>query len=142
MREGTVNSTRSYAKWWVLLFALLIVAIIAGGIMFGLRQRDGGNSIEITPPPPTASALEIYLSGCVANEGIYTFSDDSSIRDILQGSGGITGNADPDSVKIYIPAGENSTAQPQKININTAEAWLLEALPGIGPTLAQRIKDH
>jgi competence ComEA-like helix-hairpin-helix protein len=30
----------------------------------------------------------------------------------------------------------------QKININTADPWLLEALPGIGDTLAQRIVDY
>ena len=28
------------------------------------------------------------------------------------------------------------------ININRAETWLLEALTGIGPTLAQRIVDY
>jgi comEA protein len=32
--------------------------------------------------------------------------------------------------------------QPQKVDINRAEAWLLEALPGIGETLAQRIIDY
>ncbi len=32
--------------------------------------------------------------------------------------------------------------EPQKIDINRAEAWLLEALPGIGKTLAQRIIDY
>lgn len=32
--------------------------------------------------------------------------------------------------------------QPQKININRAEVWLLMALPGIGETLAQRIVDY
>jgi comEA protein len=32
--------------------------------------------------------------------------------------------------------------QPQKIDINRAEAWLLEALPGIGPTKAQAIIDY
>ena len=31
--------------------------------------------------------------------------------------------------------------QPQRININRAEAWLLEALPGIGETRAQAIID-
>jgi competence ComEA-like helix-hairpin-helix protein len=34
---------------------------------------------------------------------------------------------------------ENET---QKININRAEAWLLEALPGIGPSKAQAIIDY
>jgi competence protein ComEA len=31
---------------------------------------------------------------------------------------------------------------PQKVNINTAEVWLLGSLPGIGETLAQRIVDY
>jgi comEA protein len=36
--------------------------------------------------------------------------------------------------------GEANTAElPQKIDINRAEAWLLEALPGIGPSKAQAI---
>jgi competence protein ComEA len=33
----------------------------------------------------------------------------------------------------------NPAEQPQKIDINRAEAWLLEALPGIGPSKAQAI---
>lgn len=32
-----------------------------------------------------------------------------------------------------------SQVNPQKIDINRAEAWLLEALPGIGPSKAQAI---
>jgi competence ComEA-like helix-hairpin-helix protein len=38
------------------------------------------------------------------------------------------------------PEGEvNPAEQPQKIDINRAEAWLLDALPGIGPSKAQAI---
>jgi comEA protein len=36
-------------------------------------------------------------------------------------------------------SGEVSQLNPQKIDINRAEAWLLEALPGIGPSKAQAI---
>ena len=32
--------------------------------------------------------------------------------------------------------------QPQKINLNRAEAWLLEALPEIGESRAQAIIDY
>ncbi len=38
--------------------------------------------------------------------------------------------------------GEGEEQSPQKIDINRAEPWLLEALPGIGETLAQRIVDY
>jgi comEA protein len=38
--------------------------------------------------------------------------------------------------------GVSQEDQPQKIDINRAEAWLLEALPSIGPTKAQAIIDY
>jgi competence protein ComEA len=89
------------------------------------------------------STLEVYLSGGVANEGIYTFSEDSSLRNVLQTAGGITEEADLASIRIHIPTTDESLLiEPQKVNINRAEAWLLEALPGIGATLAQRIIEY
>jgi competence protein ComEA len=57
-----------------------------------------------------------------------------------------------DGQQIYVPRqGEgNLPVQPPsvqrssdlRVNINTADAAALETLPGIGPTLAQRILDH
>lgn len=44
-------------------------------------------------------------------------------------------------LELYIP-GEGETRLPQKMDINRAEPWLLEALPGIGEVLAQRIVDY
>jgi comEA protein len=51
-------------------------------------------------------------------------------------------------VEISLSPELDSTAEvrqgesPQKIDINRAEAWLLEALPGIGPSKAQAIIDY
>ncbi len=50
-------------------------------------------------------------------------------------------NANLSGLRLYIPSmGEEQ--EPQKIDINRAEVWLLKALPGIGETLAQRIVDY
>jgi len=44
-------------------------------------------------------------------------------------------------VRIDVPP-TSEKPQPQKININTAEAWLLEALPEIGEVTARNIIDY
>ena len=60
------------------------------------------------------------------------------IEDIIQAAGGTTDSADLRQIKLYIPDGEEAEP-PQKIDINRAEAWLLEALPGIAETKARAI---
>ncbi len=46
-----------------------------------------------------------------------------------------------DSLQLNVPEA-NAAETPQKININRAEAWLLEALPGIGSAKAKAIIDY
>ena len=53
----------------------------------------------------------------------------------------MTSNGKPDNLQLSIPA-TGVTSTPQKINVNRAEAWLLEALPGIGPTKSKAIIDY
>jgi len=64
-----------------------------------------------------------------------------SIDDLLQAAGGATAAADPDGIKLHIPSIDETEA-PQKVNLNRAEVWLLQALPGIGETRAQAIIDY
>jgi competence protein ComEA len=126
---------------YLFVTVFLLAAAIAGGIMLGL-QRRGHQPVEIVlsqAEPPQQNG-ELYIGGAVANPGIYRWQADDTLQTILFDSG-VEAEADLSHIEIYIPqAGE--TASAQKININRAEPWLLEALPGIGEVLAQRIVDY
>jgi competence protein ComEA len=126
---------------YLFITVFLLVAAITGGIMLGL-QRRGNQPMEIvlsqTESPQQAG--EMYIGGAVANPGIYPWQADDTLQTVLL-EAGIEPNADLSHIEIYVPqAGE--TASVQKIDINRAEPWLLEALPGIGEVLAQRIVDY
>jgi competence protein ComEA len=119
----------------------LLIAAIAGGIMLGL-QRRGQQPVEIvlsqTEPPGQEGNL--YIGGAVANPGIYPWQADDTLRTVLLDAG-VEPDADLSHIEIYVPQA-SQTASPQKIDINRADPWLLEALPGIGEVLAQRIVDY
>ena len=83
---------------------------------------------------------EIYIGGAITSPGFYPLTSGDSIEALIQAAGGTTSDADLGRLKLYIPEVEEE--QPQKINLNRAEVWLLKALPGIGETLAQRIVDY
>jgi competence protein ComEA len=126
---------------YLFITVFLLIAAVAGGIMLGL-QRSGNQPTEIvlsqTEPPQQNG--ELYIGGAVVNPGIYPWQEGDTLQTVLFDAG-IESDADLNHIEIYVPqAGE--TASLQKININRAEPWLLEALPGIGEVLAQRIVDY
>lgn len=126
---------------YVFITVFLLIAAIAGGIMLGL-QRSGNQPVEIvlsqTEPPEQSGQL--YVGGAVANPGIYPWQEGDSLQTVLLDAG-IESDADLGHIEIHIPR-EGEKESPQKIDINLAESWLLEALPGIGEVLAQRIVDY
>jgi len=127
-------------RYWALGIILLIAVIVTGGIIAWSRYHPP-HAIEISLPPSPEFQGEVYLGGAVANPGFYPLKSDDSLEDLISAAGGATDNADLTQLKLYIP-GVGEEQQPQKININRAELWLLMALPGIGETLAQRIIDY
>ncbi|MFC1981927.1 helix-hairpin-helix domain-containing protein [Chloroflexota bacterium] len=135
--SGTASS---FSRYWAPVAVLLIATIIIGGIVAWTRYTPG-QPIEISAPPPQELQGRIYVDGDVTTPGCYTFAAGDSVGALIQAAGGATDGADLGGLRLYIPgAGEESPSQ--KIDINRAEVWLLEALPGIGETLAQRIVDY
>lgn len=127
-------------KYWALITVFLIAVIVIGGIVAWQRYSPP-QPVEISLPSSPEFQGEIYLGGAVIKPGFYPLESGDSIEALIQAAGGTTSNADLTNVKLYIPtAGEGE--QPQKIDINRAEAWLLETLPGIGQSKAQAIIDY
>ena len=125
---------------WALIIILLVAIIAISGIIACSRYPES-QPIEISLPPTQELQGKVYIGGAVSNPGFYPLKAGDSIEDIIQAAGGNTSYTDLTKIELHIPeAGEEQ--QPQKINLNRAEVWLLEALPGIGETLAQRILDY
>jgi len=127
-------------KYWMLVIILLI-AIIATGSVIVWSRYSPSQPVEISTPPSQELEGEIYIGGAVTSPGFYPLKTGDSLGDIIQAAGGISSNADLGRLRLYIP-GIGEEYQPQKIDINRAEAWLLQALPGIGEVRAQAIVDY
>jgi len=135
-------TTGKLTKYWTLIIILLVAIIAIGGIVAWSRYSPSQPiEISISKPPSQELQGEIYIGGAVSSPGFYPLRAGDSIEALIQAAGGTTSSADPSRLKLYIPeVGEKE--QPQKIDINQAEAWLLEALPGIGEIRARAIIDY
>ncbi len=127
-------------RYWMLITILLVAITAIGGIVAWLRYSPS-QPIEISIPTAQELQGSIYIGGNVTNPGFYSFTAGDSIEALIQAAGGTINSANLNGLKLYISeVGEGQ--EPQKVDINRAEVWLLKSLPGIGETLAQRIVDY
>ena len=128
-------------RFYLFITVFLVIAAIAGGITLAV-QRSRSQPVEIvlsqTEPPELSG--ELYIGGAVANPGIYALREGDTFQTLLSDAG-IEPDADLSHIELYIPR-EGEAELLQKIDLNRAEPWLLEALPGIGETRAQAIVDY
>jgi competence protein ComEA len=139
----------------------LLVGLVAIGLLQIVSSKPIGQPVELRPAP-SPGPLRVYVSGAVAEPGVYLFPQNAIIEDALQAAGGWLESAElgtlnlaaplKDGQQIYLPSKEEggptppalrsqSTGDTPLINVNTADVTQLEELPGIGPTLATKIVD-
>ena len=132
-------TTSKFNKYWTLI-AILLVAIIAISSIVAWSRYSRSQPIEISMPAFQELPGEIYIGGVVSNPGFYSLKAGDTVEALVQAAGGTT-SADLGWLKLYVLQTEEKE-QSQKIDLNRAEVWLLEAVPGIGESRAQAIIDY
>lgn len=133
-----MTAVKSINGWTLII--ILAVVIIVGGVVIWSRYSQN-QAIEISVAPDREVNGEIYIGGEVSNPGFYPLAAGESIEEALRAAGGANDNADLTHLKLLVPDA-NEVTEPQKVNINRAETWLLETLPGIGESRAQAIIEY
>ncbi len=123
-------------RWLFGVTLIIFIAIIAlsGSIAWAKYRPEMPLEVSLQAEP--AITGQVYIDGTVANPGLYPLREGDRLADLIRAAGGTLG--DPVRYRLSVSSGAAEPG-PQRVDINRAEAWLLEALPGIGPTRAQAI---
>jgi competence protein ComEA len=151
-----------------LVVAALLAAVVAGGFVLRGRPQEvvvpqvvaTGTPLPGAPVAPTpATEVVVAVAGEVARPGLVRLSAGSRVDDAVRAAGGVVAGADVgllnlarklvDGEQVLVgvdaPPGTAPAAAAAPaggpVDLNTATVADLDALPGIGPVLAQRIVD-
>jgi competence protein ComEA len=137
-----------------------------GDSLAGLDPASGAEVRQTTTSTTDVALIYVQVAGAVQRPGVYQMPDGCRAFQAVLQAGGFTGDADQEIVplasrladgsRLYVPrkgetatgpvlsgaavtGGGGSTGSTGLVPINSATAEQLDSLPGIGPSLAQKI---
>lgn len=145
----------------------LAVAVLLGamaGAPASERLPSGAAGARPSPVPsappgsPIGPTMLVQVGGAVTEPGVYSLAAGSRVIDAVAAASGLAADADTDGVNLvrmvadgehlHVPrVGEaaesaSTTGEGVKLDLNRAGPAELDALPRVGPALAQRIVDY
>ena len=136
---------------------IAVVACLSVAIGATLGMSSSAPPSAVTPPPGTEdvpTTLDVHVAGWVHSPGVVELSEGAIVADAIEAAGGFRPGAASTSVnlaapvhdgeQIYVSGPESTSGEiigggDDRVVINRAQSDELEALPGVGPVLAERI---
>ena len=134
--------------------ALVVVAGVAGGLLGWSRETPTqGGPLQPAIQSARLTLIEVHVAGWVNSPGVVSVAEGAIVADAIDLAGGLRAGARVELINLAAPlrAGdrvvvpgpdESSMGGSSKgglVVLNRASAADLEALPGVGPVLAERI---
>lgn len=139
--------------------AAIAALAVAGGVL--LTRPAPARIAPSARADEAAPALLVHVAGEVRRPGIYELLDGARVADAVEAAGGARRRADLHALNLAAPVADGARVEvpslgspdapatpgappdaPETISINTADAALLETIPGIGPVKAAAIVAH
>jgi competence protein comEA helix-hairpin-helix repeat region len=135
-------------------------SVLAADMSKENTEKEVDSNFELSDGKITSNTdkkdIIVYVTGAIQSPGLYKLSSVSTVGDVIKGAGGVLPYADVEAINLAetVQGGQHvhikfnfhgnpeALLRNQKININTASVKELDALPGIGPTMAKRIEEY